>query len=357
MASSPRDQTLPIIAAFPGLQSLPRATLCTFPSPVQLVEGDGIALWIKRDDLNASVCGGNKARTLEWLLGEVRPGDEVLTLGGEGSTHVLATAVHAGALGARTTAFRWRHDMNPTAERVATRSAAQCTRASIYATSIGAIARAGIYRMVRRSFLQRDTPLHAIPLGGSVPAGVLAHVNAALELAEQIHLGELPRPAQIVVPLGSGGTAAGLILGLSIARLEVPVIGVQVTPRIVANRSNVMGLVRRTIALIERTTGLRVDRLDARQRRDALHIARNAYGGAYGRPIPAGRDAADWLARHANIALDQTYSAKAFAVALALAQTAPAKTASGKNAPANTPRAGDRPTLFWNTFDGRVLAE
>ena len=57
-------------------------------------------------------------RALEFLLGDVRPGDTVLTLGGEGSTHVLATATHAARLGARTLAVRWPHDMSPMAHRV-----------------------------------------------------------------------------------------------------------------------------------------------------------------------------------------------------------------------------------------------
>src|SRR5256885_1804915 len=53
-----------------------------------------------------------------------------------------------------------------------------------------------------------------VPLGGSTPLGTLGHVNAALELAEQVAAGALPEPAAVVVPLGSGGTAAGLLLGL-----------------------------------------------------------------------------------------------------------------------------------------------
>ena len=59
-----------------------------------------------------------------------------------------------------------------------------------------------------------------IPLGGSTPLGTLGHVNAALELADQVERGELPLPGRVVVPLGSGGTAAGLALGFAIAGLD-----------------------------------------------------------------------------------------------------------------------------------------
>src|SRR5690349_24785698 len=52
------------------------------------------ALWLKRED----AIGGNKVRSLEFLLATAQPGDAVLTIGGTGSTHCLATAVHARAL-------------------------------------------------------------------------------------------------------------------------------------------------------------------------------------------------------------------------------------------------------------------
>src|SRR5689334_7804811 len=55
------------------------------------------ALWLKRED----AIGGNKVRALEFLLATVQPGDVVLTIGGTGSTHCLATAHHARALGCR----------------------------------------------------------------------------------------------------------------------------------------------------------------------------------------------------------------------------------------------------------------
>src|SRR5438105_10440052 len=114
---------IPLYKRFPALRSLPRAQLCMGPSPLQKVSGiEGVNdLWIKRDDLNAPLLGGNKVRALEFLLGGVRSGDTVLTVGGAGSTHVLATSIHARRLGAGTMAIRWQHDMNEIAEIVSER--------------------------------------------------------------------------------------------------------------------------------------------------------------------------------------------------------------------------------------------
>jgi D-cysteine desulfhydrase len=326
---------LPLSVLRPALRSIPRVSLCTLPSPVQEIIGDGASLWIKRDDLSAPNCGGNKARTLEWLLAPVRPGDTVLTLGGEGSTHVLATATHAARLGAQTIAYRWRHEMNATAQRVAPLIETHCTRAPIARTTVGALLRAHWYRLRHRDS-RLHCRLHYVPPGGSIPLGVLAHVNAAIELAVQVRDGILPRPSTIVLPLGSGGTMAGLVLGLAIARLDVPVTGVQVTPSVVANRWRVKRLIARTAALIERITNEPV----ARPHHHAMRIDRHVYGGAYGRTVPAAVEAAEWLTAASGIRLDYTYSAKAFAVALALARNATNST---------------EPILFWNTFDGRLI--
>lgn len=321
------DAEFPLYQRFPALRVIPRVQLCDIPSPVMQTQVDGAEMWIKRDDLNAPVSAGNKARMLEFLLAGVHRGDTVLTIGGEGSTHVLATAIHARRLGARTIALRWRHEMNETALRTGDLIDEECVMARVHRTTVGAIVRAYWARATQQ--------MHYVPMGGSSPIGVLAQVNAGLELAQQIRSGLLPRPERVVIPLGSGGTVAGIALGFAIAQMETAVIGVQVTPAIIANRTRVRRLVARTARLIERTTGETLPRVPAH----LLGVARNAYGGAYGRPVPAAIEAANMLQERTGIRLDYTYSAKAFAVALGLARSA----------------AGA--TLFWNTFDSRLLGQ
>lgn len=312
---------------FPALRKMPRARLCTLPSPVELLPSFGGAgeIWIKRDDLNAPLCGGNKVRALEFLLGSVKRGDSVLTVGGAGSTHVLSTAVHAARLGAIATALRWSHDMNPVAELVAARIEMEIPGSRVEKSTLIAIARAKIRGLT--------TSAHYIPLGGSSPVGALGHANAALELAAQIAAGDLPKPDQIVLPLGTGGTAAGLMLGFAIAGIDVNIVGARVGPRFFVNRRRVLGLARQTARLIERSTGEQLPVVDPRR----LRIAHHVYGGAYGRPLAAATEAAAMLENTAGIHLDATYSAKAFAAAL------------------DEARIARGPTLFWLTFDARCL--
>ena len=318
----------PLFERFPELARLPRARLTTLPTPVEpLLDAapDG-TFWLKRDDLSSPSLGGNKVRALEFLLGGVRRGDLVLTIGGEGSTHVLATAYHAARLGAGPHAIRWRHEMHGMAHTVAARARELCDDVTTTHNIAGTFARAAWRRLCSRR-------LHWIPMGGSSPLGTLGHVNAGLELAGQIRDGVLPPPRQVVVPLGTGGTAAGLALGFAIAGLPITLVAARIGPRIGANRTRVHQLARATAALMQRMTGRPVPTLGA----DAVEVIHDVYGGAYGRVLPAGEAAARQLEVWRGIALDATYSAKAMAAAIA------------------RHRSSEVPTLFWLTFDGRAL--
>ncbi|HEX6536357.1 MAG TPA: pyridoxal-phosphate dependent enzyme [Gemmatimonadaceae bacterium] len=317
---------IPLVRRFPALADLPRARLGRFPTPVERAEALSARgeLWLKRDDLNAPAYGGNKIRALEFLLGSVRAGDEVLTLGGEGSTHVLTTAAAARALGALATAVRWRHEMNPVARRVAERAREEGAR--ILLTAPGAVS-----GVVAGALLRRARHAWWVPLGGTSPLGMLGHVNAALELAEQVARGELPAPDRVVVPLGTGGTAAGLALGFAVAGLDTIVVGARVAPRVVCNRRRVLALAGRGARFVKRITGEAIPS-PAPWRVQVLH---DVYGGAYGRPHPDALAAAELASTALGLSLDDTYAAKALAAALRL---------PGR-------------VLFWVTFDGRWLRE
>jgi len=313
---------MPLFDRYPALSGLPRAVLGRFPTPVEEVHALGASLFVKRDDLSADPLGGNKVRALEFLLGGVNADDRIVTVGAAGSTHALAVATYGRRLGAEVLVGRWKQEMNSAAERVAARIESEATASPVFRSPVAAYAWA---------WRQRLTGGKWIAAGGSTPAGVLGHINAGLELVAQIDGGMLPPPRCVVVPLGTGGTMAGLALAFAIAGHDTRVVGVRVVPRIVARRRHVMGLAHETARLIERVTGDRVPKLSA----DSLEIVHEAYGGAYGRETDASRRAADGMRSGARITLDGTYSAKAFAVAVE--------------------RAAREPTVFWLTFDSRTL--
>lgn len=317
----------PLFQRFPKLRAIPHTSLCTLPSPVHRLDGisPGADLWIKRDDLNAPLCGGNKVRSLEFLLGGLKPGQTVVTVGGAGSTHIMSTAIHANRLGVRTIGLRWVHDMNPVAESVSERIGGLMPGERVRKSAVLALLLARF-----QSFRKKA---RFIPIGGAVPLGILGHVNAALELASQIQNDEMPTPQRVVIPLGSGGTLAGLLLGFAIAGLPTEVVGARVGPRAFVNRRRVLALARRTGALIERATGGGLPPIDPH----SLRIVQNVYGGAYGRPLDRAREAANILHSRTGIRLDDTYSAKAWVAALDECGTAKG------------------PVLYWLTFDAKCL--
>jgi D-cysteine desulfhydrase len=319
--------TLPLVRRFPALARIPHVALGRFPTPVQRLElpGERLAgeLWIKRDDLTASPLGGNKVRALEFLLADLAPGEIVLTAGGEGSTHVLTTATYVRALGGTTRAVRWKHEMNPSALDVADRARALCARViTAPGPTIGLL----------RAHAARGRGIRWIPPGGTSPLGMLGHVSAALELAEQVARGEMPVPARVVLPVGSGGTAAGLALGFAIAGMDTVVVGARVAPRVAAGRMRVLALAARARRYLERLAGERIPRVD----RSRVEIIHSVYGGAYGRALPGAGAAAAMLRQATGLDLDDTYSSKAFTAARELA------------------RRDSGCTLFWLTFDGRT---
>jgi D-cysteine desulfhydrase len=314
---------MPLFDRFPALSGLPRAVLGRFPTPVEEVHALGTSLFVKRDDLSADPLGGNKVRALEFLLGDVKPDDRIVTVGAAGSTHALAVATYGRRLGATVAIGRWKQEMNSVAERVAARIETEADAAPVFRSPVAAYAWA---------WRQRLTGAKWIPAGGSSPLGVLGHLNAGLELIAQIDGGMLPEPRCVVVPLGTGGTMAGLALAFAVAGRDIRVVGARVVPRVVARRRHVLGLAHGAARLIERVTGETVPNVRA----DQLEIVHDAYGGAYGRETDASRRAADGMRSAARIVLDGTYSAKAFAVAV--------------------DRAARDQTLFWLTFDSRTLA-
>ena len=247
----------------------------------------------------------------------------MLTAGAWGSTHALATAVHGARLGARVEVIRWPQEMHDVARAVRARTEREASRVVDSRSPVTAMLRAG---------LMRARGVRWVPPGASSPLGTLGFVNAALELLAQVDAGLLPMPARVVVPLGTGGTSAGLALGFALAGAPVEVIAVRVVPRVVANAWRVRRLARRTARLIARVSGSPVPGDVSR----TLRVEHGFFGGAYGRALPTNEAVCTrYRAGTPEGMLEPTYGAKGFAAALA--------------------RCDGRPTLFWVTFDGRWL--
>ncbi len=276
-------------------------SLGTWPAPLEahpaLARALGLqALWLKREDLT----GGNKVRGLEFLLAGAPPGSVFVTIGGTGSSHCLVTARCAKTRGCRTAVATFPQPETDASRAVAAATAATASlvvRAASMVTLPWAVLRA--WRAAHH--LGRGTP-HWIPGGGADPRAVIGHCLAALELGSQL---DAP-PDTIVVPLGTGGTAAGIALGIAWLGWSTEVVAVRVAPRIVANRWRTVRLARKTVGRI-RQAGI-----EFAVPRSAIRVrVVNAMGRGYGHPTQEGERATVLAAEH-GLQLDPTYGAKAF---------------------------------------------
>jgi D-cysteine desulfhydrase len=319
---------------FPALRGrVPHRPFLTGPTPVSRISLPGVPdLWVKRDERSAALYGGNKPRKLEFLLGEAeaRGARRVMTTGGIGTHHGLATAIFAGSCGIATTLVLV--DQPVTAEvRESLRLFSGFGAEVVDARSVAGAVRHGA-RVLARSWLRGERPYY-VPTGGTSATGNLGFVSAGLELAAQVREGLLPAPATLFLPIGSGGSVAGVALGLRLAGLETRVVGVLATDILPPSPERLARLARAALRRLRRADpGLPELRFEARD----FEVARDQLGPGYGAATPEA-EAALAEAAAAGLRLEPTYSAKCFAELLARGRRG------------ELPQG---PVLFWNTFNG-----
>ncbi|HOX42139.1 MAG TPA: pyridoxal-phosphate dependent enzyme [Myxococcota bacterium] len=320
----------PLAALYPSLATaLGPLELASLPTPVQALTRLGLpGLYVKRDDLSSALYGGNKVRKLEFLLGAARASGArtVLTMGGAGSNHLLATALHGLGLGLRTAGVIFPQPDSPAVRRQ--RCAYRGAGVELLPTPSKYLLPASVLAALVRLRLREGRFPALVPGGGSSPLGCLGFVNAGLELAEQVRARALPEPAAVFVPYGTGGTAVGLALGLRLGELGTRVVAVRVIDRLVANRPRLELLAWSLGRLIRRhAPGARLPR----ELLGNLEIRQGQLGAGYGHPTPQG-EAAQAAFSEAGLRLELTYTAKAAAAFLEEA------------------RRGAGPLLFWLTY-------
>jgi D-cysteine desulfhydrase len=223
-----------------GMKKIPypvRLDLARTPTPLEplarLSEKFGIDMHVKRDDLTGADLSGNKIRKLEFLLADALANgcDTVITCGAAQSNHARATAIAAVRLGLGVRLLlRTRDPANPPplegnilldrlvgAEIVWLSFEEYGRRAEMLAAEAESLRNSG------------KTP-YVIPEGGSNAMGAWGYVRAVEELA--LDLTTLPGakdlPTTIIHATGSGGTTAGLILGVKLVGLTGRVVGINV---------------------------------------------------------------------------------------------------------------------------------
>jgi 1-aminocyclopropane-1-carboxylate deaminase/D-cysteine desulfhydrase-like pyridoxal-dependent ACC family enzyme len=265
-------------------------------------------LYVKNDGLTHPVYGGNKVRKAERIVGVAlaRKSRRLVTFGAAGSHHVLTLALFAREQGLGVAAVLGPQVSTPHVERTLRASVAAGVEVFPAKHALGLGLQA--LRALRRGDL-------LVPPGGSNVEGALGSAEAMAELADDVRCGRVPEPDLVVVPVGSGGTAAGAVAGALHHGLRSRVVGVLVVRNPFA-RALVLGLAKRALA------ALGSEHL-ARDLADRLIIDGRFVGGGYGVETPAATRALEVARDAAGLELDQTYTAKSFAGALELLREPP----------------------------------
>lgn len=318
-----------LLERFPRLR-LPHVSLRPGFAPVRRVPGLPGDVWVKDDGPVGTVYGGNKVRKLEWALADAQAKgcSWILTAGALATNHGLATALYARELGMRTAVVLIDQPLDEYAARGYARL--QASGAALYLAHTPRRA----YVMAPYVYLRHCVtpplgrrPPYFLTVGGSSTRGMLGFVEAGLELGAQVSAGELPEPAEVVLPVGSGGCAAGLLLGLRLAGLRTRVHGVLVNDATPVRAETVLQMAERTRRFLQRRGAFVPQAVH-----HDLVLDRRWLGGGYGHASAEGAAAAEVLAAQ-GVASEPVYTAKAAASLLDLA-----------------PRT-DGPVLYWQTHN------
>jgi D-cysteine desulfhydrase len=223
-------------------KSARRIQLVHGPTPLvrraSLDELLGVQLWIKRDDATGGAEAGNKVRKLEFLLADALANgrDTILTCGGIQSNHCRATALACAELGLKCHVYlrvdRDSQTLPGDPSRVAKAEDLpyggnvlldRLAGAEIHLVTAAEYAqRAAVLESEAQRIARAGAKPYVIPEGGSNGLGSLGYVDAMRETRAQMDVGLGGSRApfdEIVHACGSGGTAAGVVLGA--ARFDV----------------------------------------------------------------------------------------------------------------------------------------
>lgn len=292
------------------LKQFNRLVISHLPTPLERADRltgalSGPTIYIKRDDATGLAGGGNKARKLEYLGAEAlqQNANCLVTVGGPQSNHARMTAALAARLGLKCRLYLKGPEPeglrgNLLLDKLLGAELVFCGQAEY----------PEIYEQIRRDgerMRKQGLEFYTIPLGGSTPVGALGYVRAMTEeLVPQCREAGF-KPQAVVAAAGSGGTVAGIMLGLAMAGWQdVSVYGYCVSGTALAMQQDVAEIYNGAAQLLDVPF-----RLEPAQ----VHMDDRHIGQGYGIATPGALEALQLFARTEGILLDSVYTAKAAA--------------------------------------------
>lgn len=212
----------------PGLFGFPKFNLFRKPTVLEKAENlsdeVGVEIYVKRDDAIEFAMGGNKVRKLEYIIGDAlaKKSDTLVTVGAIHSNHARTTVAATRKAGLNAHLILWPKNYSVKGNLLLD---------ILYGAEITFVSDKNEAKKsldkIAEELKKRGKKPYIIPLGGAIPIGVLGYIEASFELAQQFREFSI-NPKYIVHASGSGGTHAGLILGMKLLKLNVKVLGINI---------------------------------------------------------------------------------------------------------------------------------
>lgn len=289
-----------------NLVRFPRLELLGAPTPLEYLprfsDYLGREIYIKRDDITPVALGGNKLRKLEFLVAEAlsQGADTLVTAGAIQSNHVRQTAAVAAKLGLNCVALL-ENPIGTQATNYLTngnRLLLDLFNAEVEMCQVLDRPNQQLAELAIRLEAQGFRP-YVIPVGGSSALGALGYVESAQEIVQQCE-GAVAL-SSVVVASGSGGTHAGLAVGLEQLMPQVELVGVTVSRNREQQLPKVTGLQQEVAESLELVA------------QKPIVLWDDYFAPGYGRPNDAGLAAIKLLAQLEGVVLDPVYTGKAMA--------------------------------------------
>ncbi|MFM7068926.1 MAG: D-cysteine desulfhydrase family protein [Actinomycetes bacterium] len=267
----------------------------------------GIPLWVKRDDLTGLGLGGNKVRKLEYLIGDALATncDTVVTFGAVQSNHARQTAAACARVGLHCVLILTRTVPKASSEYEHGGNVAldHLFGAQVHVVDHDPDAIYAAVAEVRDQLARTGRRARWVPAGGSDAVGGAGYVGAAFELLADASR-EGVEISHVIVGSSSGGTQAGLLVGLCAAQSKASLVGAAVYRDAAHTIDRVQSVAQDVAALLGVPTP-----------DPSLVLADDrCLGQGYGIVDDRTSDALRRAARSEGLVLDPVYSGKAMAV-------------------------------------------
>lgn len=277
-----------------------------FPTPLHKLNSlskiyPDYSIFIKRDDQTGLASGGNKTRKLEYLIKKAIDNDcdTVFTAGAQQSNHCRQTAAACSIAGLECHLIvRGKEPKTYQGNLLLS----HLLGAKIHFTGND---KKEIDFEVFTNKLEKSKKPFIIPYGGSNIIGALGFVEAIKELKKQLDRQDL-NIDYIFFASSSGGTQAGLILGLELYRLETELIPIKI------DKDETLGIELEEVVLNIVMEGKELLKIKREYSITDITLNKNYNQAAYGVLTDNEKFAINKLAQNEGILLDPVYTGRAF---------------------------------------------